>query len=385
MKVTLREKKIKNGMRSLYLDFYPPIVTDGKKTRREFLSLYVHEKPKTELEREHNKETKILAQNICAKRQLDLQANPHGFISPRRRNADFLAFFRELIERRKQRSRSALDCWQAVDYYLADFTGGSCPFGRIDREFVESFRTFLETCKPYKIKTSQARIDSRSMSQKQTLSGNTAKSYFERFRSAVKEAHRKNYLSSDPTLGVESIKGATPQREFLMLEELTALAKTECDIPDDLRGAALFSALTGLRHSDIENLTWSNVRESPNSGDFLQLKIKKTQEPIVLPISEEARELLGAAGKQGEKVFPNLKYNTMTNIHLNRWRHAAGIDRRITFHALRRTFATGQITLGTDLFTVQKMLGHSDIKQTQIYAHLVDEKKRAAANKISLK
>ncbi len=77
MKVNLREKKLKNGKRSLYLDFYPPIIFDGKQTRREFLSLYVYEKPKTEGERDFNKETRSLAENLRSKRQLDLQANPH--------------------------------------------------------------------------------------------------------------------------------------------------------------------------------------------------------------------------------------------------------------------------------------------------------------------
>ena len=97
MKVNLREKKLKNGKRSLYLDFYPPIISDGKQTRREFLSLYIYEKPKTEAERDFNKETRMLAETIRSKRQLDLQANPHNFISPRRKNADFLDFFRKLV------------------------------------------------------------------------------------------------------------------------------------------------------------------------------------------------------------------------------------------------------------------------------------------------
>ncbi|MDQ3748660.1 MAG: site-specific integrase [Acidobacteriota bacterium] len=384
MKVNLREKILKHDKRSLYLDFYPPIIVEGRRTRREFLSLYIYEKPKTELEREHNRETRLLAENIRSKRQLDLQANPHGFISPRRRNADFLAFFRSLVELRRKKSESARETWQAVLYHLSEFCGGDCTFAQVDGEFCERFRSFLQTCEPSKLKASRGRTDSASKSTKKTLAQNTAKSYFERFVSAVKEAHKKNFLSSDPTVSVEPIRGTTPHREFLLLDELIALARTEADIPDNLRRAALFSALTGLRHSDIENLTWANVRHT-GSGDSLNIKIRKTGEPLVLPISEEARELLGTAGEPGEQVFTGLKYATMTNIYIERWTKAAGIARRITFHAFRRTFATAQITLGSDLFTVQRMLGHSNIRQTQIYAHLVDEKKRDAANKITLK
>ena len=200
MKVTLREKKLKSGNRSLYLDFYPPIVVDSKSTRREFLSLYIHEKPKTELERNHNKETRLLAESIRSRRQLDLQANPHGFISSRKRKGDFLAFFRQVVERRRQDSVSAFECWRSIFLYLSEFCGGYCTFQQVDRNFVERFRSYLLTCEPLKIKESRLREKSRSKSKKQTLGANTAKSYFERFRSAVREAHRNNYLNHDPTL-----------------------------------------------------------------------------------------------------------------------------------------------------------------------------------------
>ncbi|MEM6813328.1 MAG: hypothetical protein AAF600_02935 [Bacteroidota bacterium] len=66
MKVTRRQKKISKGMISLYLDFYPPLVDQEtkKSTRREFLKLYLHEKPLGGLEKNHNKETKIRAESI---------------------------------------------------------------------------------------------------------------------------------------------------------------------------------------------------------------------------------------------------------------------------------------------------------------------------------
>jgi site-specific recombinase XerD len=118
---------------------------------------------------------------------------------------------------------------------------------------------------------------------------------------------------------------------------------------------------------------------------MLYLKIKKTGEHLILPVSSEAREFLGEADEANEKVFKSLKYDGMTNIYIERWTKAAGINRKITFHAFRRTYATGLITGGVDFYTVQKMLGHSDIRQTQIYANLVDEKKREAANKITLR
>lgn len=166
---------------------------------------------------------------------------------------------------------------------------------------------------------------------------------------------------------------------------MRVLAKTPCEIPDELRRAALFSALTGLRFSDISLLTWSNLRQSAELGDFLDFVIKKTGEPLVLPIAAEPREYLGEVGEPNEQIFPRLRYSVMTNVYLQRWAVAAGISRKITFHCFRRTFATAQITLGTDIYTVQQLLGHNDVRQTQIYVSLVDEKKREAANKMTLK
>ena len=385
MKVTLRERKIKNNQRSLYLDFYPPIIVDGKPTRRDFLKLYVYDKPRDETQREHNKETRMLAGNIRAKKQLEFQANPHGFTTTRTGAKDFIAFLRDYISTRRNKSESIHESWRSVELHFVDFCGEPCPFNKIDKEFVEGFRDFLLTTLPYKTKRSLDLANSRSKSPKKTLAPSSAKMYYERFTTVVKEAYRKHHLSSDPTADVETIKRKTPKRDFFTLDELQSLVQTKCNIPDDFRRASFFSALTGLRHIDIRTLTWANVRGSAKSGFYLDFLINKTEQQDFMPISEEARELLGKAGAQNENVFPGMRYNGNTNYWLEKWTKAAGIERRITFHAFRRTFATGQITLGTDLYTVQKMLGHADIRMTQLYAHLVDSKKREAASKMTLK
>jgi hypothetical protein len=92
IKVFLREKKLMHGKRGLYLDFYPPITHPEtlKETRREHLRLTIFEKPKTYLEKEHNKETKMLAENIRAQRQLEFQAGVYGFVTVRNKQKDLL-------------------------------------------------------------------------------------------------------------------------------------------------------------------------------------------------------------------------------------------------------------------------------------------------------
>lgn len=190
-------------------------------------------------------------------------------------------------------------------------------------------------------------------------------------------------LKDNPARNIKSIKLQETQREFLTLDELQKLAA--CPFPeyDDLRRASLFSALTGLRFSDIEKLTWAEIHKSAESGDYIRFTQKKTKDTETLPISEDARELLGEAGESQAKVFPNLNYSQC--IYLPFWTRRAGIERKITFHSFRHTHAFIQLSLGTDIYTVSKLLGHRSVKTTQIYARVINETKRQAVNRIKLK
>jgi integrase len=174
----------------------------------------------------------------------------------------------------------------------------------------------------------------------------------------------------------------------LTIQELNKLVKTPCS--DQLmKRAALFSSLTGLRFSDINKMIWSELEYIENEGYFINFKQKKTKGVEVMPISEQAYSFtLGQDNPkdmpQNQKVFEGLKYSAYHNKHLYQWIGAAGITKKISFHNFRHTFATLQLFSGTDIYTVSKMLGHKDLKTTQIYAKIVDESKRTAANKIKL-
>ncbi|HEY0460562.1 MAG TPA: phage integrase SAM-like domain-containing protein, partial [Pyrinomonadaceae bacterium] len=130
IKVFLREKKIKNGKKSLYLDFYPPIThpETNRQTRREHLRLHIYEKPKGETERDFNKETIRLAENIRAQRQLEFQAGIYGFVPVRNKQKSFLAYFKQMTEEKKKLSKSSFENWNSVYLHLKNFTGGECKF-----------------------------------------------------------------------------------------------------------------------------------------------------------------------------------------------------------------------------------------------------------------
>lgn len=381
IKVTLRKKKITKGRQSLYLDFYPAIPhhQTGKPTRREFLGLYIFEKPQTPFEKQHNNETLKIGESIRLKRENILNKpeiyNEYEKEQLRKKELgelNFIEYFRKLANKRKQ---SNYDNWISALKYIETFTNGKLKFADLNEKFLEDFKEFL-------LSTESKRSD------KTTLSLNTASTYFNKVKAALKQAYKEGILQTDLNAKIKPIKATETIREFLTIEELNNLVKTPCN-NDLLKRAALFSALTGLRFSDIQKMVWSELEFIEGQGYFLNFSQKKTKGVEVLPISEQAYGFtLGAKNPkdmpQDKPVFEGLKYSAYFNKHLFQWIGAAGITKNITFHCFRHTFATLQLFNGTDIYTVSKLLGHKDLKTTQIYTKIVDENKRKAANKIKL-
>ncbi|RXG21246.1 site-specific integrase [Leeuwenhoekiella marinoflava] len=375
-KVTLRQKKISKGRKSLYLDFYPaiPHPKTGKPSRREFLGLYLYEKAKSPIDKQHNTETQRIAESIRQKRENFLN-KPEIYSEYEKEQLrikevselNFVAYFKKLAHKRKNSNHAN---WVSALNYLDNYTKGVLKFADLNDEFLEGFKEHLQTTK--------------SLSRtKTTLSQNTAVSYFNKIKAALRQAYKDGYLKTDLNARIEPIKEAETRREYLTLEELNKLVKTPCNNPV-MKQAALFSALTGLRFSDIAKMKWNELEYIEGQGYFLNFSQKKTKGVEVLPISEQAYSLLGEPRAPESQVFKGLKYSAYHNKHLFQWIGAAGITKDITFHCFRHTYATLQLFSGTDIYTVSKMLGHKDLKTTQVYAKIVDEAKRTAANKIKL-
>jgi len=376
IKVKLREKKISGNRQSLYLDFYPaiPHPETGEPTRREFLGLYLFDKAKNPIDKQHNKETLQLAEQIRQKRENHLN-KPEVYTGyekeqlkiRERGEQNFVEYFKTLANKRKASNH---DNWVSAYNYLETFTNGNLKFADLNEKFCNEFKEYLLTTKSNK-------------SSKTTLAQNSAVSYFNKLKATLKQAYKDGYLTTDLNAKIEPIKQAETRRNFLTIEELNSLVKTECNNPL-LKRAALFSALTGLRFSDIKNLVWGELEYIEGNGYFIQFKQQKTKGVEMMPISEQAYSLLGERKEPTDKVFEGLTYSAYENKHLYQWIGAAGITKDITFHCFRHTFATLQLSHGTDIYTVSKMLGHRELKTTQIYAKIVDDTKRKAANKIKL-
>lgn len=369
MKIFLRQRKqTKKGTISLYLEIYKGTTQtpDGKtKPIRdyEYLNLYLIDKPSNPIDKQQNKENLNLAESIKAKRELEIKNGTYGFTNEFKKNTNFIEYFKSLVN--KKESKGNLGNWYSTQIHLEKYAGSKITFKDIDLQFAEGFKGYLNKAK---------RKDGKP------LANNSKASYFAKFRASLSEAVKEKIIYGNPAVETGNYKTVESQREYLTLDEVRKLAQTECRY-DVLKRAFLFSCLTGLRWSDVNNLKWCDVQQI-NNGWRIHFKQQKTKGQQYLDINQQARDLMQDVGKSDEKVFIGLRYSDYMNVALQMWVLKAGIAKQITFHCARHTFAVLQLTLGTEIYTLSKMLGHSELKTTQIYAKIVDEKIKEAVNKI---
>ena len=372
MRVHLRQRKYsKKGQISLYLEYYKGTVkTEVDKTKAirdyEYLDLYLKDNPQTKQERQVNKETLELAKSIKAKRELEIKNGQHGFKRTGSSNADFMELFRAEAQKRKSK-KGSLDNWEISYKHFKDFIGSDkLPFRRIDKKLCEEYKEYLCNVK----KTDGEPLASSSIS-----------SYYSKFRATLNKAVKQRYLSFNPANEVETPRVKTPKREHLTVEELKKVSKVECRYPV-LKHAFMFACLTGLRWSDVQKLTWSEIEQNTD-GWRVVFHQKKTDGLQYVEIPDNAKQYVGEPTDPEARVFRRLKYSSYMNVALQRWMMDAGITKNITFHCARHTYAILQLQHGADIYTVSKLLGHANLKTTQIYADIVDQKRKEAVNRLN--
>ena len=288
-----------------------------------------------------------------------------------RSRCDFIKYFEELKEKRHKNSSKSIQVNWSRELALLKLYTEDKPmyFGDIDLNLIEDYKDYLINAP-------------QGGSKGGIISRNTASTYFSIFKAALHQAFIDGFLTIDLAAKSKNIYYEESQREYLTLEELNKLASTPCDSPI-LKRAALFSALTRLRHSDIKHLKWKDLVKDQEHYRILFTQ-QKTKGVEYMPISDQAYQLCGERGDSDRLIFEGLQDPSWISRPVARWVEAAGITKHITFHCFRHTYATLQLTSGTDIYTVSKMLGHKKVTTTQIYAKIVDEKKEAAANAIKI-
>lgn len=352
MTITLRNRGLKDGRRSLYLDVY-----DNGRRRYEYLGLYLLPGGGKRI-KEENRSTMALAEAVRAKMLVEAQNGRLGF------EVDSEVLFFDYVERLAR--EKCLDNWDSVLMHLRRYERRDIKLADIDRRWVVGFKEYLSKC-------SSLRNDDK-------LSNTTRNLYFTKLKAVFNRAVKEGYLNRSPAMGVEPFKQKEKERVYLTLEEVRKMASTKCK-DEVMKRAFLFSCLTGLRVSDVERLTWGDVSVM---GGFTRITFqqKKTGGQEYLDISDEAVRYMGERGEPEELVFNGLIRGTYLSIKLRKWAKAAGVDKEITFHSARHTFAVMMLSLGVDIYTVQKLLGHKLITTTMVYAKVLDKNKQAAVELI---
>lgn len=366
MKITLKEKKLKSGLISYYIEYYKgsTVGDDGKRIHLrdfEYLKLYFDPYAKTANEKKKNKEDKELAENILAIRKADFAQGKYGIKNPIKAKRRFLDFF---LEKSNEKSGSTRDTWISTFAHLQNIISKNFVFEEINETFCNSVRKYFDK---------EAKTKSNLF-----ISSNTKYSYFNKFKASLRLAVKEGYLTHNFADDLKSFDMVETQREYLTFEELQKLSDTPCKYPV-LKSAFIFACLSGLRWSDCNKLTWSEVREEGDDVYKVNFRQEKTEGVEYLYISKQARDLLGKRGEPYERVFMGLKYSSTNNNELAKWVLLSGTKRHITFHSARHTNAVLLLENGADLYTVQKRLGHKIIRTTQIYAKIADRKMRESA------
>lgn len=379
-KVTLRKEKISKGRMSLYLDYWPPVIDQKteKPKRRKYLKIYILEKPKTPLEKDQNKQILMIAKRMASDEQIkfvkqDIYTDEEKKYLQKKKQGEkcFITYFESLMENQEK----SYHIWDSCLIHLKKHTGGKLKFNQITTVFLNDFKNYLLSAKPIRKKS-------------KNISTNTALLYFSKLKTAVKQAFKDELIDKDLTQIVDNISKVETHKKYLTFNELQSLFNTPYR-SKKVKNVCMFSSLTGLRYSDIENLKWSDINYSENLGYHILFRQQKTSGAEYLPISEQAYCLALDVNNEAnigdnEFVFKDLKKHEFRSNEFKNWLKKAGINKNITFHSFRHTFATLQLETGTDLYTVSKMLCHKYILTTQVYAKVVDKLKVEAANKITL-
>jgi integrase len=376
--IKVRFKTLSNGNKSIYLDYY----SNGKR-QYEFLKLYLVPEI-TPIDKQQNADMLALANSVKSAKIVELQNSGYGFkFSNIKQKARLIDYLQAIATEKQQAAgtvRGQQQVYNILIKHLKQYSGEQTTFKQVTKEYCSGFLEYLNT--------TSNRVYKKGVSETFTsglLSENTKYTYIKTLNVALNRAVRDGILQSNPFAMVspqERPKRQLDNREYLTIDEVRQLVKTPCRKPT-VKNAFLFSCFSGLRFSDVTALTWDRLQTDNEGKQVIRYTQKKTGKPENLQLSGEALKFLpdreGTTAK--DRIFP-LSNNGYTNETLKSWILAAGITKRVTFHVGRHTNATLLLSLGVPIETVSKLLGHSDIQTTQIYAKVIDKNKRDAVSKL---
>lgn len=364
--VRIRERRLANGSRSLYLDIY------SKGVRKvESLGLYLVPE-NTPLDRVQNEHAKNVAEKIKSQRIIALQNYGIGNLDKVMKGSmPLLSYLEKYASEGSGLTESTMNGRRfmrgKVEEYLRSTGRLNISMMEVDADFCRSFINFLRTAKNRRLKSGE-----------RTISGCTGLQIQAVLTAALNTALRDGIIERNP-MGMLTSKERFHQQEstrvYLTIDELKAMMSTPCK-DGELKRAFLFACFTGLRLSDIRAFTWDKVLETPDgSTRYIRVRMLKTQQFVNVPLSKDALGFLRETEDTDEPIFRLSGAVSVIENRLSEWAENAGIEKHVTFHVSRHTFATMMLTVGVDIYTVSSLLGHKSVATTQIYGKIIDRKK----------
>lgn len=212
------------------------------------------------------------------------------------------------------------------------------------------------------------------------MGNNTVMKHIERLRKMINLAVRMEWMEKDP-FTAHKAKFIKVQRGYLTQEELELIEQKEFSIErlQQVKDLFVFSCYTGLAYIDAISLKSTDIRKGIDGGEWIFTARQKTDVPVQVPLLSKASKIIEKYKDHPKTIFSGKVFPAISNQKLNSYlkevADLCGISKNLTFHLARHTFATTvTLTNGVPIESVSKMLGHSDIRTTQIYSKVVEMK-----------
>lgn len=391
----LEQNKLSDGRISLYLEYYlgreeKPVLDengnqvyyeDGKmqgkpkfsvkhNRRKENLNLYLMDKPRTPAERQQNKETLELAMKIRAEREQEFKESMLGYRLKKDRSINFLEYFQAYIN----------------DYTKKDIRMLQIALSRFKDFLKEQYPIYEFSIKPEFI-TKDMMMQFVTYLQSRSV-GEGAKSIYQRFKKVIHHAIEHDVMQKDPCKDVTcKVDDQILRKDVLSLEEIQQLINCHYDNENpNVRRAFILCLYCGLRFCDVKDLTYKNIDYSNKLLKFEQNKTKghSASSGVIVPLNEGLLSIIGQPPATGDKdmlIFNLPSYESCCK-SVKRWVKRAGIDKHISWHCARHSFAVNILNNGANIKTVASLLGHSGLKHTEKYTRAVDKLKEEAINSL---
>lgn len=373
----LLQNTLADGRISLYLEYYlgrnqwvdeeTGKIKVKHNRKKETLNLYLIANPRTPIERQSNKETMELAIKIRAEKEQELKQDRSGY---------------RIFGTRK------INLFDFMQSYYDNYTKRDI---RMIKAAIKRFRNFIKIEYPlYENSITPEQLDKEMISKfveylKSTSKGEGAATHYKRFKKIIKYAVEKEIIKKNPCTNIvcRADKGVLA-KEILGMDEIIKLIQTTYPQQNnEIRRAFIFSLYTGIRYCDIKELTFNNVDVSNKILTFNQAKTegRSSHSWVSIPLNDSLISLIGEKGNNNENLF-KLPSHTMCLKALRSWVKKAGIEKHITWHCARHSFAVNILNNGANIKTVASLLGHSSLSMTEKYLHAVDSLKEAAINSL---